>query len=64
MQPAVIARIKIDNFLLGLPHMPEVYHPPEEGKSMGGLIDTSFYGMNVVDSDNCSIGPSFRKRWI
>lgn len=44
--------------------MPEVYHPPEEGKSMGGLIDTTFYGMNEVYSDDCSFGSSFRKRWL
>ena len=43
MQPAVIARIKIDNFLLGLPHLPEVYNQTDSPLK-GGLIDTSFYG--------------------
>lgn len=47
MKPAVIARVKIDNFLLGLPHMPEVYHRTEESPFKGGLIDTTFYGRCV-----------------
>lgn len=45
MKPAVIARVKIDNYLLSLPHVPELYTPFHDGKIHGGLFDTTFYGI-------------------
>ena len=57
MMPAVIARAKIDNFLLGLPHHPSFYPLDDKQKRRrksykGGLLDSSFYGIITACSSS------------
>ena len=44
MQPAVLGRIKIDNYLLSLPHANPAYDETTQFVKSGGLIDTTNFG--------------------
>ena len=47
MAPVVIGRIRVDNYLLGIPHQTKEGKPARSNvEAIGDLVDSTFYGRN------------------
>ena len=45
MAPVVIGRIRVDNYLLGIPHQTREGKPARSSEeAIGDLVDSTFYG--------------------
>ena len=45
MAPVVIGRIRVDNYLLGIPHQTKEGKPARSNvEAIGDLVDSTFYG--------------------